>query len=60
MKDRLVLGMDQRWAYVSASMWYGKVPWIENEVTIEEADEKLREFLIEFGEEQIDWDMIPM
>jgi Protein of unknown function (DUF3485) len=60
MKDRLVLGMDQRWAYVSASMWYGKVPWIENEVSIEEADEKLRRFLMEFGEEQINWDMIPM
>jgi len=60
MKDRLVLGMDQRWAYVSASMWYGKVPWIEKEVSIEEADEKLRRFLKEFGEEQIDWDMIPM
>jgi hypothetical protein len=60
MKDRLVLGMDQRWAYVSASMWYGKVPWIENEVTLEEADEKLQTFLKQFGEEQIDWDMIPM
>jgi hypothetical protein len=60
MKDRLVLGMDQRWAYVSASMWYGKVPWIGNEVTIEEADKKLREFLMEFGKEQINWDMIPM
>ena len=60
MKDRLVLGMDQRWAYVSASMWYGKVPWIENEVSIEEADAKLREFLSQFGEEQIDWDMIRM
>ncbi len=60
MQDRLVLGMDQRWAYVSASMWYGKVPWIEEEVPIEEADAKLRQFLAEFGEEQIDWDMIPM
>jgi hypothetical protein len=60
MRDRLLLGMDQRWAYVSVSMWYGKVPWIENEVTLEEADEKLRRFLAEFGEEQIDWDMIPM
>jgi hypothetical protein len=60
MQDRLVLGMDQRWAYVSASMWYGKVPWIEKEVSIEEADQKLRAFLMEFGEEQINWDMIPM
>lgn len=59
MKDRLLLGMDQRWAYVSASMWYGKVPWIEEEVTFDEADAKLREFLIRLAEEQIDWEMIP-
>jgi len=58
MKDRLMRGMDQRWAYVSVSMWYGKVPWIENEVAIEEADAKLRQFISEFAEEQIDWDMI--
>ena len=58
MKDRLLLGVDQRWAYVSFSMWYGNVPWIEDEVSIEYADEKLREFLTGFGEKQIDWDMI--
>jgi hypothetical protein len=58
VKDRLVRGMDQRWAYVSASMWYGKVPWIEEEITQEEADEKLRAFLAEFAVEQIDWEMI--
>jgi hypothetical protein len=58
MKDRLVRGMDQRWAYVSASMWYGKVPWIEEEVSIEEADQKLRQFITEFGMKQIDWDMV--
>lgn len=60
MKDRLLLGMDQRWAYVSVSMWYGKVPWIDKEVPIEEADAKLREFLFEFSGKQINWDMIPM
>lgn len=59
VKDRLVRGMDQRWAYVSASMWYGKVPWIEEEVTFEEAEEKLRAFIIDFATTQIDWDMIP-
>ena len=59
MKDRLILGMDQRWAYVSASMLYGKVPWIDQQVPIEEADKKLREFLKELSEEQIDWNMIP-
>lgn len=58
MQDRLVLGMDQHWAYVSTSMWYGKVPWISENVSIEEADAKLQKFLIEFAEEQIDWDMI--
>ena len=58
VKDRLVRGMDQRWAYVSASMWYGKVPWIEEEITLEEAEEKLRDFLTEFAIDQIDWEMI--
>ena len=58
MKDRLLLGMDQHWAYVSVSMWYGKVPWIEENVTIEEADAKLQKFLSEFAEKQIDWAMI--
>ena len=58
IKDRLVRGMDQHWAYVSLSMWYGKVPWIAENITIDEADTKLRKFLSEFAEEQIDWEMI--
>ncbi len=58
IKDRLMYGMDQRWAYVSASIWYGKVPWIDVPVSVEEADLKLHQFVAEFGEEQIDWDMI--
>lgn len=59
MKDRLVRGMDQRWAYISVSMWYGKVPWIKNkEVSEEEADTKIRKFLTEFSEKQIDWSQI--
>lgn len=58
VKDRLLRGMDQRWAYVSASMWYGKVPWIEEEITREEAEEKLRKFLTDFALNQIDWSMI--
>jgi len=59
VKDRLVRGMDQRWAYVSASMWYGKVPWIDDEVSFEEAEEKLRSFITDFATRQIDWEMIP-
>lgn len=58
MKDRLLRGMDQRWAYASASMWYGKVPWIEKEVSEEEADQKLKTFLTELSEKQIDWDQV--
>ncbi len=58
MRDRLFKGMDQRWAYVSASMWYGDVPWIEHEVPVEEADEKLGEFIKALADEQIDWDQI--
>lgn len=59
MKDRLVRGMDQRWAYISVSMWYGKVPWIEKEVTEAEADGKIRAFLTGFAEKQINWEQIP-
>lgn len=58
IKDRLLFGMDQRWAYVSVSMWYGKVPWIEPEIPIEEADQKLQDFLRDLSMEQIDWDQI--
>jgi hypothetical protein len=59
MKDRLVKGLDQRWAYVSVSMWYGKIPWIKDkEVTEAEADEKLTQFLTAFAEKQIDWNQI--
>ncbi len=58
MKDRLVRGMDQRWAYVSVSMWYGKLDWIPKEVTEAEADTKLRKFLTNFSEEQIAWEQI--
>ena len=58
MKDRLLYGMDQHWAYVSVSMWYGKVDWIEEEISLEEADLKIRNFLENFSEEQIDWSSI--
>lgn len=58
MKDRLVRGMDQRWAYISATMWYGKVPWIENEVSEKEADTKVQALIEDFSEKQISWDQI--
>jgi hypothetical protein len=55
MKDRLVHGLDQRWSYVSATMMYGQLPWIEKEVTEAEADEKLKVFLTRFSDSQIIW-----
>lgn len=59
MKDRLFYGMDQRWAYVSTTMIYGKLPWLEGrEFTLEDADKKLTEFLAEFASEQIHWERI--
>lgn len=58
MKDRLLKGMDQRWAYVSASMWFGEMPWIETEIPEAEADAKLTDFVKRFAEEQINWDQV--
>jgi len=58
MKDRLVRGMDQRWAYVSVSMWYGDMPWLEADVTEEEADAKLSDFVTTFSASQIDWNQM--
>jgi hypothetical protein len=59
MKDRLVYGRDQRWAYVSASMWFGKIPWIkDSEISESEADEKLTKFVSGFADGQIDWDQV--
>lgn len=60
MKDRILFGMDQRWAYVSVSMWYGKLPWIEEDVSESEADKKIREFITDFSEKQIDWDQVKL
>ncbi len=60
MKDRLLKGMDQRWAYVSTSTWFGKLklPWIEAEITEAEADAKLTDFVQRFAKDQINWDQV--
>ena len=59
MKDRLFQGADQRWAYVSTSMWFGKIPWIPDKMIAEtEAEKKLSEFVAMFAEKQIAWDQI--
>jgi hypothetical protein len=58
MKDRLMRGMDQRWAYATTSSWFGKLPWLEEEVTEEVADAKMIEFIRGIAERQIDWDQV--
>jgi len=58
MSDRIVRGMDQRWAYISVSMWFGKIPWIEVPVTEQEADAKLQSLLAKFAQTQINWQQI--
>ena len=54
MKDRLLKGMDQRWAYVSPSMWYGEMFGLK-EV---DAEMTLTNFVKRFSEEQIDWHQV--
>jgi hypothetical protein len=58
MKDRLLRGMDQRWAYVSATAMFGELPWTGKPVSEEEADAGIREFLSELADEQIDWSRV--
>lgn len=58
MKDRLVRGADQRWAYVSVSMWYGKLPWSKTEHTEKDADQVLGKFLADFCQNQINWQQV--
>lgn len=54
MKDRLLKGMDQRWAYVSTSMWFGELVGLKEA----DADVKLTEFVKRFSQEQIDWEQV--
>ena len=58
IKDRLMRGMDQRWAYISATTWYGRTPTLDKEIPLTEADGKLSNFLTNFVMEQIDWDKV--
>ena len=58
MRDRIMRGIDQRWAYVTVSMWFGRVPDIDEPVTEKEADEKLLSLLASFAETQINWQQI--
>jgi hypothetical protein len=59
MKDRVMHGVDQRWAYVSVSMQYGKIPGETGEgVSESETDANVVKFLTDFSEKQINWAQI--
>ena len=57
MRDRLTRGQDQRWAYVSASMWFSD----KNEYGLpprETAEKEIRQFLSDLADRNIDWTQI--
>lgn len=58
IKDRVLLGKAQRWAYVSASMQFVEQvdPPFGAPPTLEKADKKIRELLKELAERNIDWE----
>lgn len=60
MKDRLLKGQDQRWAYISVSMMFGDLPGYPAGTlpSKEETDEKIRDLLQKLAEQNIDWSQI--
>ena len=58
MEDRLKKGEAQRWAYVSASMWFAAEEDGSNLPDMETADRKLREFLGKLSARNINWQQI--
>lgn len=60
IKDRLIKGYDQRWAFVMISMPFGEHPDKRiAPLTEQETDTLLSEFCAELVEQSIDWNMIP-
>lgn len=57
MRDRLLRGQDQRWAYVSASMWFSEAG--EYGLTSRDnAEKEIRQFLSDLADNNIDWTQI--
>jgi hypothetical protein len=57
MRDRVIRGQDQRWAYVSASMWFDDTE-ANNLPTREMAEKQIRQFLESLADQNIDWSAI--
>lgn len=60
MRDRLLYGSDQRWAYITVSLRYGDVPALNLETSEAEADVLLQEFFSKLIMEIVDLPSIPL
>lgn len=58
MKDRLLHGRDQRWAYVTVATLQGELPWAGRTIPREEAEARLAGFCAEFAARAIDWEQV--
>lgn len=60
IKDRILKGEAQRWAYVTVTMPYVDKPQRSHgePLTQEEADDKIRQLLTELAEKNIDWSRV--
>lgn len=54
MRDRVIHGQDQRWAYVSASMWFDDAE-ANGLPTREAAEKQIRQFLESLADQNVDW-----
>ena len=58
IRDKLLKGETQRWAYVSVSMPYGDIPWLNLYVSKIEAGELLQDFVAQLIGELVDFEEI--
>jgi hypothetical protein len=56
MRDRLLRGQDQRWAYVSASVWFDEDEKSPRSRPI--VEKEIRQFLSDLADRNIDWTQI--
>ena len=54
MRDRVIRGQDQRWAYVSASMWFDDAE-ANGLPTREAAEKQIRQLLESLADQNVDW-----
>jgi hypothetical protein len=57
MRDRILRGQDQRWAYVSASMWFDDTG-ANNLPTRHTAEKEIRQFLAELADRNLNWEAL--